>query len=185
MRRLLNARARRRCFSSSSRSRLPPTSPATTAAIPEAENRDAGASSRHLEARWASAVAWPNGFDEWFQDHFGFRSTLVRLVRASRVLRTARVAVGPGRRAATTAGCSTPTMAGWTTTRTKIRCRPARSTTGAQTIIRARDWCRAHGIAYVFTIRARQARDLPGVLPTTPSTSCAGFTGRSGLHGDC
>src|SRR4051812_45718839 len=49
----------------------------------EAENRDL-ATFPKFEGTWASAVVWPSGLDEWFQDHFGFRSTLVRWYGESR-----------------------------------------------------------------------------------------------------
>ena len=125
----------------------------------KAENRDL-AMFPPFEWTWASAVAWPNGFDEWFQDHFGFRSTLVRWYGESRyyglhVSPSAQVVRG---------------QEGWLyyaddaglddyTNETPLP--PGEIENWRQTIIRARDWCRAHGIAYVFTIPP----DKPVIYP--------------------
>lgn len=46
-------------------------------ANPVAENRRMAEFPR-LDATWASLRAFPRGFTAWFEDHFGFRSTLVR-----------------------------------------------------------------------------------------------------------
>jgi hypothetical protein len=46
-------------------------------ANPLAENRRMAEFPR-LESNWASLGAFPAGFTAWFEDHFGFRSTLVR-----------------------------------------------------------------------------------------------------------
>ena len=105
---------------------------------------------------WKSAVAWPNGFDAGF-----------RIISGS----------DPG----SCAGTARPGISGCTSRRrrrssadkngwlyyaddggledyTNETAAARRDRQLAQTIVRARDWCRAHGIAYVFTIRARQAR---------------------------
>jgi alginate O-acetyltransferase complex protein AlgJ len=47
-------------------------------ANPVAENRRMADFPR-LEGTWAALGAFPAGFTAWFEDHFGFRSTLVRL----------------------------------------------------------------------------------------------------------
>src|SRR5215813_12988601 len=47
------------------------------------ENREL-AKFPEFEWTWQSALAWPAGLDAWFQDHFGFRSTLVRWYGESR-----------------------------------------------------------------------------------------------------
>lgn len=46
-------------------------------ADPEEENRTL-ATFPHVEASWASFRDFGNGLSAWFEDHFGFRSTLVR-----------------------------------------------------------------------------------------------------------
>ncbi|HZR26841.1 MAG TPA: hypothetical protein VFA59_24820 [Vicinamibacterales bacterium] len=46
-------------------------------ADPHAENRQLAALPR-LDGTWASLRNYPAGFSAWFDDHFGFRSTLVR-----------------------------------------------------------------------------------------------------------
>jgi hypothetical protein len=125
----------------------------------EAENRDL-AKFPTFEGTWDSIVSWPNGLDAWFQDHFGFRSTLVRWYGESRyyglhVSPSAQVVRG---------------NEGWLyyaddaglDDYTNENPLPAGEIENwRQTILRARDWCRAHGIAYVFTIPP----DKPVIYP--------------------
>jgi alginate O-acetyltransferase complex protein AlgJ len=125
----------------------------------EAENRDL-ATFPTFERTWESAVAWPSGLDEWFQDHFGFRSTLVRWYGESRYY---GLHVSP----------SAPVVRGkdgWLyyaddgglddyTNEQPLP--PGEIENWRQTIVRARDWCRAHGVAYVFTI----VPDKPVIYP--------------------
>jgi hypothetical protein len=125
----------------------------------EAENRDL-AKFPTFEGTWDSVVSWPNGLDAWFQDHFGFRSTLVRWYGESRyyglhVSPSAQVVRG---------------NEGWLyyaddaglDDYTNENPLPAGEIENwRQTILRARDWCRAHGIAYVFTIPP----DKPVIYP--------------------
>ena len=49
----------------------------------EAENRELAPRPR-IERSWASLIALPSGFNNWFQDHFGFRASLVRWYGESR-----------------------------------------------------------------------------------------------------
>jgi alginate O-acetyltransferase complex protein AlgJ len=125
----------------------------------EAENRDL-AKFPAFEGTWRSALDWPSGLDLWFQDHFGYRSTLVRWYGESRyfglqVSPSAQVVRGQD---------------GWLyygddgglddfTNDNLLP--PGEIENWRQTILRARDWCRAHGIAYVFTI----APDKPVIYP--------------------
>ena len=46
-------------------------------ADPGAENRELAAFPR-VDGTWKSLAAFPAGFSLWFDDHFGFRSILVR-----------------------------------------------------------------------------------------------------------
>lgn len=116
----------------------------------EGENREL-ATFPTFEGTWESAVAWPTGLDLWFQDHFGFRSTLVQWFGQSRYF---GLHVSPsslvvrGKQGwlyyADDAGLDdfiseNPLPAG-------------EVANWRETILRARNWCRAHSIAYVFTI---------------------------------
>ncbi len=49
-----------------------------------AENREL-ASFPHVDGSWASVAAFGPGLSDWFDDHFGFRSTLVRWYGESRL----------------------------------------------------------------------------------------------------
>ena len=125
----------------------------------EAENRDLARFPK-LEGTWQSVLSWPNGLDEWFQDHFGFRSTLVRWYGESRyyglhVSPSAQVVRGKEGWLyyAEDAGLDDYTNVD--------PLQPGEIDNWRQTILRARDWCRAHGIAYVFTIPP----DKPVIYP--------------------
>ena len=125
----------------------------------EGENRDL-ATFPEFEWTWASAVAWPNGLDAWFQDHFGFRSTLVRWYGESRYFGlhvSPSMQVVRGKEGwlyyADDAGLDDYTN--------ENPLPPGEVANWRLAILRARDWCRAHGIAYVFTIPP----DKPVIYP--------------------
>jgi len=109
---------------------------------------------------WQSALAWPAGLDAWFQDHFGFRSTLVRWYGESRYY---GLRVSPSSQVvrgkdgwlyyADDAGLDDYTN--------ENLLPPGEVENWRRTVVRARDWCRAHSIAYVFTIPP----DKPVVYP--------------------
>jgi alginate O-acetyltransferase complex protein AlgJ len=116
----------------------------------EAENRDL-AKFPAFEGTWASAVAWPTGVDLWFQDHFGFRSALVRWYGESRyfglhVSPSSQVVRGRN------GWLYYADDAGLDDFTNERLLPPGEIENWRQTILRARDWCRARGIAYVFTI---------------------------------
>jgi alginate O-acetyltransferase complex protein AlgJ len=118
---------------------------------------DAGAENRelapfpHVDRSWASIATLPEAFSLWFDDHFGFRSTLVRWYGESRlfvlhVSPSAAVVAGRGgwffygedksvEDYAEVEPMTAAALANWRTA-----------------ILRARAWLRARGIAYVFTI---------------------------------
>src|SRR5262245_57155350 len=50
---------------------------------PEGENRELAAFP-HLDRSWHSAIAYADQFGRWFEDHFAFRSALVRWYGESR-----------------------------------------------------------------------------------------------------
>ena len=116
----------------------------------EAENRDL-AKFPALDGTWAAALAWPSGLDLWFQDHFGFRSTLVRWYGESRyfglhVSPSSQVVRGKD------GWLYYAEDAGLDDFTNEHLLPPGEIANWRQTILRARDWCRAHGVAYVFTI---------------------------------
>src|SRR5262245_5385377 len=124
-----------------------------------AENRDL-AKFPKFEWTWDSTLAWPSGVDDWFQDHFGFRSKLVQWYGESRyyglrVSPSSQVVRGKDGWVyyADDAGLDDYTN--------EKPLPPGEIENWRQTILRARDWCRAHNIAYVFTIPP----DKPVIYP--------------------
>lgn len=117
---------------------------------PEGENRVL-APFPTLEPTWSSMASFGTGLDVWFQDHFGFRSTLVRWYGVTRYF-WLHVSPSPlvirGKQGwlfyADDGGVDDFTNAHPLSAEETARWR--------QTIVRVRDWCRARGIAYVFTI---------------------------------
>jgi alginate O-acetyltransferase complex protein AlgJ len=117
---------------------------------PGAENRDLAAFP-HVNGTWESIAAFPANFSLWFDDHFGFRSVLVRWYGESRLFVlgvSPSAAVVKGRDGwffygddkaiedyALTEPMTPEALANW-----------------RAAIVRARDWLGARGIAYVFTI---------------------------------
>jgi hypothetical protein len=119
-------------------------------ADPGAENREL-APPPSVGGSLASVAALPTAFSAWFEDHFGFRSRLVRWYGESRlfVLRTSpssAVIDGDG---------------GWffyaddKAIEDYVNSEPLTEEAVSNwraAVLRARDWLRARGIAYVFTI---------------------------------
>jgi alginate O-acetyltransferase complex protein AlgJ len=119
-------------------------------ADPGAENRELAPLPR-IDGSPGSIAQLPAGFSAWFDDHFGFRSLLVRWYGESRlfVLRTSpSAAVIEGEHGwffygedksvedyANVEPMSDEALANW-----------------RAAILRARDWLRARNVAYVFTI---------------------------------
>jgi hypothetical protein len=124
-----------------------------------AENREL-AKFPPFEWTWDSVLGWPKGFDTWFQDHFGFRSTLVRWYGESRyyglrVSPSSQVVRGKD------GWLYYAEDAGLDDYINEPLLSPGEVENWRQTVLRARDWCRAHHIAYVFTIPP----DKPVVYP--------------------
>ena len=104
-----------------------------------------------LHASWPSLSAFPQAFDTWFQDHFGFRSTLIRWNGRTRYF-WLRVSPSPlvvkGK-----AGWLYYAVDGGVDDFTNETLLPdGQVDNWRTTIVRARDWCRARGIAYLFTV---------------------------------
>jgi alginate O-acetyltransferase complex protein AlgJ len=119
-------------------------------ADPGAENRELAAFP-HLDRTLTSIAAFPAGFSAWFEDHFGFRSRLVRWYGESRlfVLHTSPSSAvvkgehgwffyGDDKSVEDFANAEPMTDAALENWRSAV--------------LRARDWLRARHIAYVFTI---------------------------------
>ncbi|MGH9141877.1 MAG: alginate O-acetyltransferase AlgX-related protein [Vicinamibacterales bacterium] len=119
-------------------------------ADPGAENREL-APFPHSDGSLASTAAFPAGFSAWFEDHFGFRSRLVRWFGETRlfVLRTSPSATvvrgedgwffyGDDKSVEDYANVEPMTDAALANWRAAI--------------LRAREWLRARHIAYIFTI---------------------------------
>ena len=142
---------------------------------PGAENRElAGFPS--LEGTRASIAAFPAGFGLWFDDHFGFRSRLVRWYGETRlfgldVSPTAAVVKGRdgwffyGDDKAIEDYASAQPMT------------PAELANWRAAIVRARDWLQARGIAYVFTIAPDKhviySEEMPRTLARVTNVSRA------------
>jgi hypothetical protein len=119
-------------------------------ADPAAENRELAAFP-HLAGSWPSIAAFGPQLGAWFDDHFGFRSTLVRWNAESRLF---LLGVSPS-----------PTVVkghdGWffygddKSIEDYTNAEPMTAEAVANwraAILRASKWLRARGIAYVFTI---------------------------------
>jgi hypothetical protein len=125
-------------------------------ADPAAENREFAAFP-HLAASWSAVAAFGPQLGAWFDDHFGFRSTLVRWNAESRLF---LLGVSP-----------TPTVvkgdAGWffygddKSIEDYTNAEPMTAEAVANwrlAILRANKFLRARGIAYVFTIAPTLSR---------------------------
>jgi len=131
-----------------------------------AENRELAPFPR-VDGRWTSIAAFVPGVAAWFDDHFGFRSTLVRWCGESRLflLRVSPTStVVPGYDGwffyaddqsiedyANAQTMSPDALANW-----------------REAVVRARRWLEARGIAYVFTIapdkHAVYAEEMPDTI---------------------
>ena len=150
----------------------------TAIVIPVAANltghdgADRGAENREMadfpvfDRSLRSLARFPAGLDAWFGDHFGFRSTLVRWSSKMSVDlfgASPSTSVVLGRDGwlfyaddgayedlASVSSLSDPEIDNWRTS-----------------ILRARDWLRSRGIAYVFTIPPDKHVIYPEQLPAT------------------
>ena len=117
---------------------------------PEGENREL-APFPTLDRTWTSTSAFGMGLDTWFQDHFGYRMTLVRWYSESRYFwlnMSPSPLVSRGKN-----GWLFYADDGGMDDFTNDKPLPEGEIENWRlTVLRARDWCRAHGISYVFTI---------------------------------
>jgi hypothetical protein len=131
----------------------------------DAENREM-ARFPLLDGSLKSLKEYPSGFDAWFADHFGFRSTLVRWasavsVEGLRASPTSSVVLGKhgwlfyaddgaDQDFASISPLSSPEIDNW-----------------RLSVTRTRDWLRSKGIAYVFTIPPDKHVIYSGEMPET------------------
>jgi hypothetical protein len=134
-------------------------------ADPGAENRELAAFP-HPDGSLSSLAAWPAGFSAWFDDHFGFRSRLVRWYGESRLF-----VLGVSPSAAVVKG-----EHGWffygddKSVEDYANVEPMTDAALANwraAIVRARDWLQARNIAYVFTIAPDKYVIYPEEMPPT------------------
>lgn len=104
-----------------------------------------------LEPVWSSVAAFGTGLDLWFQDHFGFRSVFVRWYGVTRYF-WLRVSPSPAVIRGKDGWLFYAEDGGIEDFTNDPLLDPGEIANWRETIVRARDWCRAHGIAYVFTI---------------------------------
>lgn len=132
-------------------------------ADPGAENREMAAFPS-FDGTVTSLEAFPAGFDAWFADHFGFRSTLVSWDAWLRLFlfdtsSSPQVIVGrdrwlfyaddgAGEDIGSTAPLSTGELRNW-----------------RDALVRAREWLNHQGIAFVFTIAPDKHAVYPEQLP--------------------
>jgi hypothetical protein len=134
-------------------------------ADPGAENRELAHFPR-VDGSLESIASWPTGFSAWFDDHFGFRSHLVRWYGESRLF-----GLGVSPSAAVVRGAD-----GWffygddKAVEDYANVEPMTDEALAnwrEAILRARDWLRARRIAYVFTITPDKHAIYGDEMPAT------------------
>jgi alginate O-acetyltransferase complex protein AlgJ len=136
------------------------------------DGADAGAENRelaafpHLDRSWHGVVSYVGGIDGWFEDHFGFRARLVRWYGESRLF---VLGVSP----------SSSVLRGrddWLfyaddgaleDISNEPPLTPEAVTAWRDTVIRSQRWCRAFGLAYVFTVVPDKHAVYPEQLPDT------------------
>lgn len=134
-------------------------------ANPLGENRSMAPFPR-LEPGWSSLVAFPEALTGWFEDHFGFRSTLVRWYGESRYF-----GLGVSPAASVIRGrdgwlfyADDQGMADYT----REHPFPAEHVAEwRETLVRSRAWLQQREIAFVFTIAPDKHVLYPEELPTT------------------
>ena len=134
-------------------------------ADPGAENRELAAFP-HVDGSWASIARLPANIGLWFDDHFGFRSTFIRWYGESRLF-----VLGVSPSAAVVKGRD-----GWffygddQGIEDYVNSAPMTADALANwraAVVSARDWLRARGIAYVFTIGPDKHAIYPEEMPAT------------------
>jgi alginate O-acetyltransferase complex protein AlgJ len=133
-------------------------------ADPDEENRELAALP-HLDGSWQSVVDFGDGFSRWFEDHFAFRSTLVRWSAAVRLF---GLGVSP-----------TPSVIkgrdqwffygedGSIEDYTQVDpLTPAALANWRMALVLARDWLQRRNVAYVFTVAPDKYVIYPEAMPS-------------------
>jgi hypothetical protein len=125
----------------------------------ETENR-AMAPFPPLDRTWTSIAGFLPGLDAWFADHFGFRSWLVRWYGESRYfgLKVSPVSTVVRGKDGWLFYFDDGGVEDYTNDKPLT---PGEIKNWRQTILRERDWCRAHGIGYVFTVPPGKSKIYP------------------------
>jgi len=134
-------------------------------ADPEAENR-ALAPFPSLTATWTSVTGWLPGLDAWFADHFAFRADLVHGYGITRyfwlgVSSSPSVAIGPR------GWLFFAEDGGLEDFTNQHLLSEAELQNWRNTIVRAKKWSAARGIAYAFTILPDKGSIYPELFPRT------------------
>jgi len=137
----------------------------TDGADEEAENRKLAAFPA-LASNWSSIRSFLPDLDAWFSDHFGFRSQLVTWYGISRymwlgVSPSPAVGIGPrGWLFYVDDGGLEDFTNEHPLTESEIQ-------NWRNTVVRAKNWCQARGIAYLFTILPDKGSIYPELFPQT------------------
>ncbi len=133
-------------------------------ADPLAENREMAAFPE-LRPTWESLAAYPGGLAAWFEDHFAFRSTLVRWYGESRyfVLGVSpATSVVRGRD-----GWLFYADAGMADYTREDPLTPEQVAEWRDTLVRSRNWLAERGVAYAFTLAPDKHVLYPEQVPAT------------------
>ena len=147
----------------------------------EAENRELAAFP-HWDGTWSSARAYPDAFTAWFEDHFAFRADLVRWYAESRLF-----GLGVSPSSAVLKGEDQWLYygddGGVVDYANATPLTPGEAGAWREALVRARDWLRHRGIAYVFTIAPDKHVIYPEHVPSTIRVVHGRVTDRSDLRG--
>jgi alginate O-acetyltransferase complex protein AlgJ len=120
----------------------------------------------HLTAGWSGLTGFASGFASWFTDHFAFRKDMVRWFGETRyfalgVSPTSSVVLGKDDFLFFAADESLDDYA-------NVRAFDEKElTTWRESIVKTRDWCERHGIAYVFVAVPDKYEIYPEEFPET------------------
>ncbi len=131
----------------------------------EAENRTL-AEWPELDGTWGAVLRFGSGFGHWFDDHFGFRALLIRWYGIGRyaylkVSPTANVILGKDGWLFYTEDGSLDDF----TNENPLTAQELQR--WREVVVRARNWCDARGIAYLFTLPPDKHVIYPEFYPPT------------------
>ena len=120
----------------------------------------------HWADTWQSATEYPDGFARWFEDHFGLRARLVRWFGEGRlfvlgVSPSSAVIKGRGRWLFYADDSGLDDYIG------QQALTAAERAAWRESLVRAQDWLRRRGVAYVFTIAPDKHVIYPEYMPSS------------------